>query len=125
MDDGDRGDEYNFCPVESDIVVDRPCRPPTIRLVEDAPERQTLEIGLLYRLPAGLDAVTPAPRSQRPWTCPSSPASRLTAGVPRVDMETMVTNAASDHRLRVAFPTPIRTPTSGARRRPSTWWSAR
>ena len=64
VDDGDRGDEYNFCPVERDAVVDQPCRPPTIHLVEDSPERKTLEVSLLYRLPAG-------------WTPPVAPAPRI------------------------------------------------
>jgi hypothetical protein len=108
VDDGDRGDEYNFCPVEDDTVVDRPCRPPTVRMVEDGPERQTVEISLVYRLPVGLDATRHA-RAAETVDLPITSRVSLTAGLPRVDLETIIGNAARDHRLRVAFPTPIKT----------------
>jgi len=108
VDEGDRGDVYNHCPVEQDEVVDEPSRPPVVRLLERGPARQTLEIALRYRLPARLTASRRARLSRR-VTLPITTRVSLAAGVRRVDFETTVNNTASDHRLRVCFPTPIKT----------------
>ncbi len=108
VDEGDRGDVYNHCPVEQDVVVDEPSRPPLVRLLERGPARQTLEIALRYRVPAGLTASRRA-RLARRVTLPITTRISLAAGVRRVDFETTINNAASDHRLRVCFPTPIKT----------------
>jgi alpha-mannosidase len=110
VDDGDRGDEYNFCPVESDTLVSQPSRPPTIRLVEDSPDRRTVEISLLYRIPVGLDSSRRA-RASETVEMPIVTRITLTSGLPRLDIETTLTNTASDHRLRVALPTPIKAAT--------------
>ncbi|MDP2855833.1 MAG: glycoside hydrolase family 38 C-terminal domain-containing protein, partial [bacterium] len=110
VDDGDRGDEYNFCPVEGDTVVDQPCRPPAISLVADSPERKTVEVSLLYRVPAALDSSRRA-RASDTVEMPIVTRVSLTTGLPRLDFETTLTNTARDHRLRVAFPTSIKTRT--------------
>ncbi len=108
VDEGDRGDVYNHCPVEQDVVVDEPSRPPLVRLLETGPARQTLEIALRYRVPAWLAASRRARLSRR-VTLPITTRISLAAGVRRVDFETTVSNTASDHRLRVCFPTPVKT----------------
>jgi len=84
--------------------------------LETGPARQTLEIALRYRLPARLTrwarSLTVGPRHarlSRRVTIPITTRVSLTAGVRRVDFETTVNNAASDHRLRVCFPTPVQT----------------
>jgi alpha-mannosidase len=107
VDEGDRGDVYNHCPVEQDVVVDEPSHPPVVRLLETGPARQTLEIALRYRVPARLTASRRA-RLARRVTIPITTRVSLAAGVRRVDFETTVNNAASDHRLRVCFPTPVK-----------------
>jgi len=108
VDEGDRGDVYNHCPVEQDVVVDEPARAPVVRLLETGPARQTLEIALRYRVPARLTASRRA-RLARRVTLPITTRISLVPGVRRVDFETTVNNTARDHRLRVCFPTPIET----------------
>ncbi|MCD6553960.1 MAG: hypothetical protein J7M16_08125 [Anaerolineae bacterium] len=113
VDDGDRGDEYYYCPPETDRVVDAPVAPPTIRLVESGPARQTLQIEMAYRLPATLTADRSA-RAEETVELPIVTRVSLSPGVRRADVQTTVDNRARDHRLRVHFPTPIRTDVSHA-----------
>jgi mannosylglycerate hydrolase len=108
VDEGDRGDVYNHCPVEQDVVVGEPARPPLVRLSETGPARQTLEIALRYRVSARLTASRRA-RLARRVTLPITTRVSLVAGLRRLDFETTVNNAATDHRLRVCFPTPVKT----------------
>ena len=107
VDGGDCGDEYNYCPPAQDELVDRPRRAPRIRLVEDGPARSTLEIALDYSLPKGLTADGEG-RSRRRRTCRIVSRASIYAGVPRLDFETEVDNLVEDHRLRVHFPTGLR-----------------
>ena len=105
VDGGDRGDEYNYCPPEEDLRVDRPARPPVIRREADA-LGESLVIEMVYRVPEAL-----APERNRrgeKWVdLPITTRVTLTAGVRRVDFETVVENTARDHRLRVHFPVPF------------------
>jgi alpha-mannosidase len=113
VDGGDRGDEYNYCRPEHDRLVTAPATPLSVRLVESGPDCQTLEIGQSYRVPARLGD----DRAQRSDDLiPLSITTRisLSRGVPRLDLVTSVENRARDHRLRVHFPTPIRTGVSHA-----------
>jgi len=107
-DEGDRGDVYNHCPVDNDIVVDEPDRPPVVRLLETGPARQTLEIALHYRVPAELAASRRARLAKRVTLIINTRVS-LVSGLRRVDFETTVNNRASDHRLHGCFPTPVNT----------------
>ncbi|MCH8994230.1 MAG: hypothetical protein IH959_04595, partial [Chloroflexi bacterium] len=100
---GDRGDEYNYCAPDPDVLIDAPATPPSIRIVEAGPARQTLEIRMTYRLPARLTARRQ--RSRRMASCPVRVLVSLSPGVPRVDIRTEFENRAEDHRLRVYFPT--------------------
>lgn len=102
VDGGDRGDEYNYCAPEDERVVDRPASPPKISAAS-APGAQALTIELTYELPAGLAADR---RARSAATCAERIVSTvtLTAGVPRIDVETAIFNAAEDHRLRAHFP---------------------
>ncbi|MFQ6059329.1 MAG: glycoside hydrolase family 38 C-terminal domain-containing protein, partial [Anaerolineae bacterium] len=113
VDGGDRGDEYNYCPPEQDILFDKPAGPPTIALVEDGPARRTLRIEMVYRLPAALTGDR-STRSQEAVEVPITTYVSLSPGLPRIDFRTEVVNRARDHRLRVHFPTPIQTDRSWA-----------
>ena len=108
VDGGDCGDEYNYCPPTHDELADSPRRPPRIRLVEDGPARSTLEVALDYSLPQGLTTDRQG-RSRRRCTCHIVSRASIYAGVPRLDFETEVDNPVEDHRLRVHFPTSLRT----------------
>jgi alpha-mannosidase len=110
---GDRGDEYNYCPPENDCLITAPAELPSCRVVESGPVRQTLEIAQTYRVPAGL-MLARTHRSDDLIPLPITTRVSLSAGVPRIDFSTTVENHATDHRLRVHFPTPIVTDVSHA-----------
>ncbi|MEJ5223521.1 MAG: glycoside hydrolase family 38 C-terminal domain-containing protein, partial [Anaerolineales bacterium] len=103
VDGGDCGDEYNYCPPPTDTLV-------TGRLtslkVYRRPVQPTLELTFELDAPATL---SPDRTARSETTTPITIVSRvsLTPGVPRVDVETSVDSRASDHRLRVHFPTPF------------------
>ena len=107
LDGGDCGDEYNYCPPTHDELIANPRHPPRIRLVEDGLARSTLEIALDYSLPQGLTADGQG-RSRRRRTCRIVSRASIYAGVPRLDFETEVDNPVENHRLRVHFPTGLR-----------------
>jgi alpha-mannosidase len=105
VDGGDRGDEYNYCPPERDVVLSTPDGPPRIRVVEDGQARSTLEVRMTYRLPARLGP--DRRRIEASVACPIRVYAALSPGVPRIDINVELTNRAEDHRLRVHFPTGI------------------
>ncbi len=104
VDSGDRGDEYNYCPPESDLLVDAPIGRPQMTWMERGPARWTIEVQQTYVLPAALSADR-SRRSQETVECSITSRISVSQGVPRVDICTDVTNRARDHRLRVLFAT--------------------
>jgi alpha-mannosidase len=104
VDGGDRGDEYNYCPPESDAIVSAPVAPPEITWLERGPARWTVQVKQTYRLPAALSEDRSA-RSENMVDLPITSQIHLVRGVPRVDVRTELDNRAGDHRLRVLFPT--------------------
>jgi mannosylglycerate hydrolase len=105
VDGGDRGDEYNYCRPENDHLVSAPVEPPQIR-VEAGPTaiaRQTLDIGLVYRLPAALSPDR-CSRAAELVDVAIHTKVGLSPGVRRADIHTVVDNRAGDHRLRAHFP---------------------
>jgi len=124
-DEGDRGDEYNFCPVEYDTVVDTPRQSPLVQAVDLGPEGQTLTVVMELEVPLGLslrdrrfrvNRLIQLARNEPEYEEHSTPVevlrvtttAQLVPGVGRVDIRTTVVNRAEDHRLRVLFPTPIK-----------------
>ncbi|MBI2912715.1 MAG: hypothetical protein HYY03_02205, partial [Chloroflexi bacterium] len=107
VDGGDRGDEYNYCPLGRDELIERPQRPPEIRVSERGRARHTLEVRLSYSLPAGLSDDRDG-RSSEPVECDIVSRASLYPGIARVDIETEIDNRAQDHRLRVHFPSGVR-----------------
>ncbi|MCH8007467.1 MAG: hypothetical protein IIC91_01245 [Chloroflexi bacterium] len=105
VDGGDRGDEYNYCETDPDVLVDGPDSPPQISVIENGPARQTLEIRMTYRLPARL--TSRRKRFSRTVACPVRVLVSISPGVPRIDIRTEIDNRAEDHRLRAHFPTSI------------------
>jgi alpha-mannosidase len=105
VDGGDRGDEYNYCEPEEDQIVAQPAASPMVRIIEDGPARQTLEIAQVYRLP---EKLRPDRQGRSVETVDVALTSRVSLypDVCRVDIETTVDNQAEDHRLRVHFPLP-------------------
>ena len=99
----DRGDEYNFCPVEFDSPrgVEEPG---TVRVVAAGPVFAELGVAFTLRLPRRLSE----DRRRRVGKIgmPVRTRIRLTAGIDRVEFSTTIDNRARDHRLRVRFPAP-------------------
>jgi mannosylglycerate hydrolase len=113
VDGGDRGDEYNYCAPAQDLLVSAPSKPPDIAIVEDGPVRQSLEVRLRYQLPIGLTKDR-RKRSEDTVEVPITSRISLYSQVRRIEIHTMVTNRARDHRLQVDFPTPWRVESSFA-----------
>ena len=101
----DRGDEYTFDPLPDDVGWSSEEVSGTVRVVERGPVRATVEASFVARLPQGL-APDRRHRARRPATCPVRVRVSVTAGVDRIEFQTVVENRARDHRLRVAFPSP-------------------
>jgi 2-O-(6-phospho-alpha-D-mannosyl)-D-glycerate hydrolase len=99
----DRGDEYNFCPVEFDVPRFAE-RTGSVRVVASGPVVAELEIALELRLPARLSA--DRRRRTGEVAVPIKTRVRLTAGSERIEFRTSVDNRAEDHRLRVRFAAP-------------------
>lgn len=106
VDGGDRGDLFTACPPMRDTVIDIATNTPIPVERRVGPVTQTLTFLQIYRLP---EALTADREARLPLAAQFVPISitttlRITRGVPRVDVETIVINNAHDHRLRVHFP---------------------
>ncbi len=110
-DGGDRGDEYNYCPPEADALVTQPVVPPTITCRDEGPFGQTLRIEARYAIPADL---TPdrAARLAETDVLPVVTTLRLRPGARRLDAHVELVNPARNHRLRLLFPTGVKSDTA-------------
>ena len=101
-DRADRGDSYDFDPVDGDQGI---------QLVSTSRRRWQhpgglagIEVARTFMLPRGLDQTRTRRRTERAlltlWC-----EARVAPGVPRVDLTVRVDNPAADHRLRLLFPT--------------------
>ena len=106
VDGGDRGDEYNYCPPETDRLI---AQPDQVRQIERDGDR--LRVRLAYRLPASLSPDRRT-RSDDTVDLPVTVTVYLPPGARRVDIRTELDNRARDHRLRALFPTGIATRTA-------------
>ncbi|UCF61701.1 MAG: hypothetical protein JSV37_03175, partial [Anaerolineaceae bacterium] len=104
-DQADRGDSYNFCPLEGDAPINTPAEPPRIhRFADDCGE--VLEIEKHYQIPQSLND----DRTERSSTIVDLPIrikAKLVHGIPRVDLEIKLENHADDHRLQTHFHAPF------------------
>jgi mannosylglycerate hydrolase len=110
VDTGDCGDVYTYCPPPRDLFVDVPTNAPLHVQRIAGPVTQSLEVLQIYRLPAGLTPTRDARQPLAMQFVPITIATRycLARGVPRLDVDVMISNDASDHRLRVLFPAGVR-----------------
>ncbi len=105
VDEGDRGDTYNYCPVEHGYAVTASAVTGARVQVEPC-GRQTLSYELSCRVPASLGA-TRKQRSNEWVELPIRCRATVAPGVRRVDIETVLANDARDHRVRAHFPVPV------------------
>jgi alpha-mannosidase len=106
-DGGNKGDEYNYCPPENDVIISSKKSDVLSIVAEETPCAKTLEIHKILNIPQGL---TDDRKSRDEITLPLEIITRATIsdGVERIDIDTYVDNSSSDHRLRVHFPTPFK-----------------
>jgi mannosylglycerate hydrolase len=100
----DRGDEYNFCPVDGDEPETSAGTLIDCTVVESGPLVAELALRYELDLPASLTHER-ARRSDERVRCEMTTRVRLVAASRRVVFKTQIDNGALDHRLRVRFPT--------------------
>ena len=110
-DSGDAGDEYNYSYPEKDEIIRSSKGRAKIRLVEKGPLRAALQIEITMRISASTNRKS---RNRRKVSLPITSTVFLNASSRTVEFETEVVNAAGDHRLRVLFPSGIKTDTAYA-----------
>jgi len=102
---GDVGDEYNYCPPAQDRrVTNADATVVGISCVADGPLRTTMRVELDLAVPRAADA----DRTRRSASIVPTRVTidaTLDRGSPRVGFGVTVRNDASDHRLRIRFPT--------------------
>jgi alpha-mannosidase len=103
-DQGDRGDEYNFCPVEGESPITTANWYWDTRDIVHAGNSIAMKLTANWRLPGHLFD----DRTSRIGSAPLPIEVEVTlhAGVRRVEFQTAVTNVSRDHRFRAAFKTP-------------------
>ncbi|HIC96040.1 TPA: hypothetical protein EYP12_05375, partial [Candidatus Bipolaricaulota bacterium] len=111
-DGGDAGDTYDYSYSQEDKVITSLGRKAEITL-EAGPLMARFRVELKLPLPKGLTGDRRA-RSEELVEQPIISWVELTAGSPRVDIQTVVYNLAKDHRLRVLFPTALKVDRSWA-----------
>jgi mannosylglycerate hydrolase len=102
---GDVGDEYNYCPPRTDRrITNADARLVSAACVTDGPLRKTLRAELELPLPRAA-AVGRSRRAGETVRARVAIEATLDKGSPRVAFTVTVDNQASDHRLRLTFPT--------------------
>ena len=108
IDNGDCGDLYNFCPPMRDEVFSAQIKN---AYVETCELYKRLIIHYRLVIPRCISEDRKS-RSRELVNIDLMSEVTLVEGLSRIDINTQVNNAASDHRLRVHFPAPFRTSTA-------------
>jgi mannosylglycerate hydrolase len=102
---GDVGDEYNYCPPQSDRrVTTSDARVVEVARVAAGPLRAAFRVDLELPLPVAADPGRRGRSAGTVWM-PVSIEAALDAAAPRVVFTVSLHNLARDHRLRALFPT--------------------
>ncbi len=110
-DQGDRGDEYTFCPTDDENVRTTNNSKATVSIVNDGDVFTELQIDVSLIIPEGLDGPEGTVRevtnqSDHMVDVPISTRVKLMKHNDRIEFATTINNTARDHRLRVRFDTP-------------------
>jgi len=106
VDGGDAGDEYTYSPPLNDQIVINQLN--NISTKDVGPSEATLNISGKMILPVGLKSDRKS-RAKKMIECTIESEVKLFSEVQRIEFKTKFDNKASDHRLRVEFPTGIKT----------------
>ena len=112
-DGGDAGDEYNYSHPAEDRIITSKATKSEINLKEAGPLRAVLEIQQNMEIPFGLEP-SRQNRSSKMIDLKITTKVKLYHNQPWLECETTIENLAKDHRLRVLFPTNLRTNSSYA-----------
>lgn len=102
VDDGDRGDSYNYGPVDGSVGEPESIE---IRVQETGFLRGRILVRRTYRLPVGIDPEDRSRRSAGTIAQVVDTVVELRADEPFVRVEVSSTNRVEDHRMRVLVPT--------------------
>ncbi|MBP5093383.1 MAG: hypothetical protein J6332_04985 [Abditibacteriota bacterium] len=106
---GDVGDEYLHKEALSDRrIID--LKNPNVSIIDHSPVFATMRVEGVLRVPESAVKNNTA-RSEKLVDLPVVSEYTIWNGVPRVDVKTTIENKATDHRIRVLFPTEIDTDT--------------
>ncbi|WP_350348245.1 hypothetical protein ABIQ69_16675 [Agromyces sp. G08B096] len=103
VDEGDRGDSYNFGPVAPGQEITDPVSV-EVRVLEAGPIRGRLLVRRRYDVPATLDPADPDRRSPERVPLVVDTVLELREGEPLLRVGVDFVNPAADHRLRVLVP---------------------
>lgn len=106
IDGGDAGDEYTYSPPLNDRIVISQLS--NVSTKEVGPAEATLNISGKIRLPSGLKSDRES-REDKMVECSIETEIILYSEVQRIEFKTIFDNKAGDHRLRVEFPTEVKT----------------
>jgi len=106
VDGGDAGDEYTYsAPLNDQLVVSQVNN---ISIQDVGPAEATLRISGKMRLPVELKSNRKS-RADKIVECPIESEVKLFSDIQRIEFKTKFDNRVCDHRLRVEFPTAIKT----------------
>ncbi len=105
---GDAGDSYNSSPVRQDTVVTSQDASAVVEIEQNGEKQVTAKVALTLNIPISLMPGDSA-RSPEKTALPITTRVTLYSDIKRIDFKTTIENTARDHRLRILFPTGIRT----------------
>lgn len=105
-DSGDNGDEYNYSPTPDNASLDTVGTEAQIKKEQNSPCVR-FKVKKIFRIPNGL--TRRKTRSKKMVNLEIASLITLLPSSRRVEIETLVINKAKNHRLRVMFPTGVKT----------------
>ena len=106
VDGGEAGDEYTYSPPLNDEIIISQLN--NISTKDVGPAEATLKVSGKLMLPVGLKSGRKS-REDKQIECPIESEVKLFSEIRRIEFKTKFDNKVSDHRLRVEFPTNIKT----------------
>lgn len=104
----DSGDEYNFSDLENDVPRTTLQEQPEITVVEEGALCTVVKVSYIWKLPAEL-SFSRKERSRAETPVPITTFVTLFKSSPAVHCKTVLRNRCKDHRIRVMFPTGVKT----------------
>lgn len=106
IDEGDYGDVYNYDKPENDTVIRSTDFKAQISIIDQSPVKATIHARLEMIVPK---EIIDKSRSHEKTPLRIDVYYTLYAYTPRLDVKVVINNTAKDHRIRVMFPTKIKT----------------